>query len=139
MMKQPCGCGESSEEESREPLGPVEITGKVTGTMRVNPEAADYGSYSTFFFDGTATDVPQRVLNRDNDRQRAVIQVVTGSAYIGKKEQIASGVTGNGWLQTSTMQPLEVRNKQEVWVMGVAAAPCTIAVLNERWDSARTD
>ena len=130
------GCEECEESRS---LDPVKITGRVTGTMRTNDEAADYGSYTTFFFDGTANDQPQRVLNRDNDRSRAVIQVSVGSAYVGKKEQIASGLVGNGWLQTSTMVPLEIKNKQEVWVMGVAAAPCTVSVMNERWDSARTD
>lgn len=133
MMKEPCGC----EDEHGPRLDPVEITGRVTGTMRTNPEAADYGSYATFFFTGTATDQPQRVLNRDNDRQRAVIQVSTGSVYVGKKEQIFN--VGQGWLQTSTMVPLEIRNKQEVWVMAVAAAPATVCVMNERWDSARTD
>lgn len=135
MMNEPCGC----KDEHGAKLEPVEVTGKMTGTMRTNDEAADYGSYTTFFFTGTATDQPQRILSRDNDRYRAVIQVSTGSAYIGKKEQIGSGLVGNGWLQTSTMVPLEIRNKQEVWVMGVAAAPCTVSVMNERWDSARTD
>jgi len=132
MMKEPCGCGGETHE-----LAPVEITGKVSGTMRTNDEAADYGSYTTFFFTGTATDQPQRILNRDNDRLRAVVQVSVGSAYVGKKEQIS--MVENGWLQTSTMIPLEIKNKQEVWVMGVAAAPCTVSVMNERWDSARTD
>jgi hypothetical protein len=123
-----CGC----EHES------VEIHGKIRGTVRTNPEAADYGSFVTFTFTGVAGEPAQRLLGMDLQRSRAVISVQTGSATIGKKENINSGLTAQGFLQTSTAYPLEVRNKQEIWALAVTGAACVISVLNERWDNEPT-
>jgi hypothetical protein len=131
MMEDECGCADKK-------LDPVEIHGKVSGTMRTNMEAADFGSYTTFSFTGTSADQPVRALSRDDRRSRAIIAVNTGSVTIGKKEGINSGVPGQGALWASTMVPLEIMNKQEVWVIGVTGAPSSISVVNERWDDGPT-
>lgn len=114
---------------------PVSVDNHITGTVRTEPMAADYASYATYSFTGTTTDVPQRILGHDDQRARAVIQCdAAGGVYVGKKEQIASGVIGQGWLQKSTLAPLEIRNKQEVWVMSVSGSAANVMVLNERWE-----
>lgn len=111
----------------------VSVDNHVSGTMRTEPMAADYAAYSTYSFTGTATDQPIRLLGRDENRSRAVIQVdeATKGIFVGKKEQIY--MTGQGWNQKSGMSPLEMRNKQELWAMSNGVA-VNVMVMNERWE-----
>jgi hypothetical protein len=135
VMHNDCNCGDL---EDCGCADPVKITGHVTGTMRVNPEAADYGSYTSFSFTGSGTDAPVQILGRDNDRTRVLVWVIGGAGvYLGKLEQINQ--PNNGVLLTATMQPVEIRNKQALWAVGTVGTACVVYVVNERWDSARTD
>lgn len=135
-----CGCethpGSACEDCASPAMTPISVTVEnPQKTTRTEPMAADYGAYSTFSFTGTATDQPQRLLGHDDLRSRAVIQVdeATKGIFVGKKEQIISGVVGQGWIQKSGMSPLEIRNKQEVWAMSNGVA-VNVMVLNERWE-----
>lgn len=129
-----CGCethpGSACEDCEPTALTPIGVSGTVSigHSVKTNPEAADFGAYSTYALAGN--EAPFRVLTHDDNRARAVIQVDASAVIIGKKEQIFS--TGNGWKQSSSMTPLEIRNKQEVWVVPTGTA-CNVMVLNERW------
>jgi hypothetical protein len=108
----------------------VGISGTVNigHAVKTNQEAADYGAYATYALAGT--EAPFRVLPYDEKRSRAVIQVDASAVYVGKKEQIFQ--SGNGWKQATGMSPLELRNKQEVWIVPTGVT-CNVMVLNERW------
>lgn len=99
--------------------------------VRNEPCAADYAAYGSFSFAGLASEQAQRIAGHDNLRSRLVI-TTTAAVWIGKKEQIANG-SPSGFQYLPTMPPLELRNKQEVWVMhtGVAAI---VSFVNERWE-----
>lgn len=143
MTAMDCVCDENQVCEYHrkvEEIGPVQVSGKME--IINNLEAADYGAYSTWTFTGTTTDEPVRILSHDDKRSRAVIQVDASTVYVGKKENIRAGqaaiggvpLTSQGWAQTSTMMPLEIKNKQELWAIAKAGAPCNVMVLNERWE-----
>lgn len=139
----PCGhCGSEAHTGNQhvemygEPTpSPVPVNGTVGvhGAVRTNEEAADFGAYTTYPV--TATDVPIRVLSHDDNRARAVLSVdgTTNSVWIGKREQIYATGGAQGSLLSSG-QPLEIRNKQEVW-MAPNAVACNLSVLNERWEN----
>lgn len=111
-------------------ISPVDVhLGHVVVTKEL---ASDYGSYATFSFAGTTSDMPQRILNYDAQRARAIIQS-DAAVWIGSKGQIANGSPA-GWKQTNTLQPLTIRNRQEVWAMSIVGTPVNVMVLNERWE-----
>jgi hypothetical protein len=130
-----CECTDPDDCECEHEIAPVAVHGEITikEKVRTFSEAADHASYATFSFPGVAaTDQPIRILAHDDKRSRAIIQCDNAAGVlIGKKEQLLGGQL-QGWKQILGMQPLEIRNKQEVWAMSLGTA-INVMVVNERW------
>jgi hypothetical protein len=117
---------------SEEGCGCSEVTSvKFNHHVRAEMCAADYGAYSAFAFAGIPSEQAIQILGHDDHRYRALVYS-DAPVWVGKKEQITNG-TPSGWRQIATIPPLEIRNKQPVFIMhtGVAA---NVYVVNERWE-----
>lgn len=116
---------------------PVSVNGKVSieDAVKTNEEASDYGAYGSFVLSGTES--PFRVLAHDNKRSRAVVSVdsavATAFVWVGKREQIFATGGAQGFKVLAGRQ-LEIRNKQELWIVPDGTNASTLAVLNERWE-----
>lgn len=103
----------------------------VKGVVSSLLQCADFAAYTTFALN-TGNEDPQQILPRDDKRLRAVVQVSTATGvWLGKREQVFATLK-QGWLQTNAMQPLEIRNKQGLWMVGTGV-PVNVMVVNERF------
>lgn len=110
---------------------PATVDVAVKGVVSSYLQCAQFAAYTTFTLN-TGNEDPQQILPRDDKRLRAVIQVsTTTGVWLGKREQVFATVK-QGWLQTSTMQPLELRNEQGLWMVGTGV-PVNVMVVNERF------
>lgn len=116
---------------------PVTVDGKVTLTDAVitNEEASDYGAYSAYGLLGS--EPAARILAHDSKRARAVISVdstvATAYVWIGKREQIFATGGAQGFKVVAGRQ-IEIKNKQELWMIPDGTNPSNVSVLNERWE-----
>lgn len=136
LIQEDCECGYAPacmpSCPAYKPPPPLEIKGKVDlpdRAVTTNEEAADYGSYVRFEW-GAVTDPPVAVLGSDKKRARALVYVTTGTVLVGSQKGVPNGA---GILLTTTSQPLELKNKQELWA-APSGGPAVLNVVNERWE-----
>lgn len=113
---------------------PVLVVNPDNKGANTNPQAADYGAYTTFTL--AATTPAQQIIGEDPRRSRAYVFCSgTGPVYIGSQAQCqASPVLG---YQLVTGTGLEIKNNQQVWLAPDGSHSATVSVLIERWgDSA---
>lgn len=115
---------------------PVPVTGVVKANiehdLRTNPQAADYGAWTTYVL--TATQAAQPILPFDPNRARALLIVSgTGPVYVGTPAQTQANPPLGGLLPTGTIA--EVKNNQALWLAPDGTHTATVTVLVERWDS----
>jgi len=119
---------------------PVPVTGRITidGAVPTQEEAADFGTYSTIVFAGTAADTPQRLVQQSNDAVRAWVLVTgTGPVYVCSEAQanaIKSGQSvgpASGFvLPVGILFP--IGHKEIVWVMSDQVHAANVSVAIER-------
>jgi hypothetical protein len=121
---------EHMEHEHLEDLPPIHV--RMSERVTARHESAEFGSYMTFTL--TGTEQAQRILPRDPRRARAVILVrsTSGTVWIGTQAQTQAktplgGNLGNG-------QSIEIRNQQDVWLIGDGTNTATVTVLVEQWE-----
>lgn len=121
-----------------EEITPALITGHVTAEVTgaretwTRAEAATYGAYDTVSLAGT--EPAQRLLGRDLYRLRAVLIVAAdaGGVYVGTVAQTQATTPRGAYLPGGTT--LEIRNQQELWLVGDGTNAATVTVLNERFE-----
>lgn len=108
------------------------VTAHVTGADEVwtRAEAATYGAYETWPLAGT--EAAFRIVPRDLARLRVVLVVASdaGGVYVGTVAQTQQG--RGAYLPGGTV--IELRNQQELWLVGDGTNAATVTVVNERWE-----
>lgn len=116
---------------------PVTIEGSVSVEPDVytRPQAAEFGVWATYSLLGT--EPAQQLLRRDQYRSRALITVTqntpgTGAVWVGTRAQLTGTMLNGGKLASGTF---EVKNQQELYLIGDGTNPMTVTVLSERYDA----
>lgn len=114
---------------------PVLVTNPDTLGANVNPQAADYGAYSSFTM--TATQAAQSLLPFDQHRARAIVTLSAGGpVFIGTQAQTQASPP-QGYQLTAAAPSLEIKSNQAVYIAPDGTHTATVSLLAERWgDSA---
>ncbi len=125
-------------ETHQDQLSPVPV--EVGHDLNTQPQAADFGAYSTYITPAGA-DTARQILPYDTHRHRATLTVsapgapVSGSGiWIGTQAQCQASPPVGGFIPVgANAWPIE--HNQAVWMVGDGTNSLRVTVAMERWDS----